>query len=699
MHLRIPAVLLLAATLLAGCGAPGPSPEERAALERPARALEGRGEWREAALAWQQAADAASGEAGLEFRLNAADALLGAGDGAGATAVVATLPQSLPPDLGLRRALVLADAALLAGDPQAALARVGPAVVSRDPALIARYRRIRADALEITGDSLGAARERALRDALLSSPQEIYRNRLRTWDLLGQVPDEVLAAQPLTPPQVGSGWIELASIARRNALDADALDAALLEWNVRYPAHPAGEQIVPELVERVRADARPPAKVALLLPQSGPFAGAAAAVRDGFMAAWFADAPNPERPEIIARDSASGDVALAYASAVAEGAQFVVGPLSKDEVNALLAGADLGVTTLTLNYPSLDRAALATGATAAQAQGAEGAAPATVTGGGAPSPAAGAAVATAGAATAPIDASAAPVAPTDQDVPAAPDGAQAAAPRDLSRVFHFALAPEDEAVEAAEYAFQRGARQAAVLAPRGDWGTRVAEAFEARWRELGGLMAASERYPDEATGYSSAVESLLNVDDSEQRARALRATLVRDIKHEPEPRSDLDVIFLAAFPQAARQLKPLLLFHRAGAVPVVATSHVFTGTPDRAADQDIDGTVFGDMPWVVEPDRFVLPGRVRAIWPAAGGSLGRLYAFGADAYALVSGLRALRTGAARSLPGHTGTLSLSADHRVRRALDWVQVRDGVPQVIGSAPLAGAGPPPWGVAVR
>lgn len=675
MHSRLSLLALVCAALLAGCAGPTLSPEERAALEGPARGLEARGQWREAALAWQQSADTARGDTALELRLNAADALLQAGDGLGAAAVARTLPESLPPDLNLRRALVLADASLLTGDAGDALRRLGPGVSSENRALMARYRRARSDALEASGDFLGAARERALRDALLSSPTDSYRNRQEIWALLARVPGDVLDAQPMLAPQADSGWIELASIARRHPIDPQALEAGVAGWIQRYPGHPAAEQLVPELLERARADAQPPTKVALLLPQSGPFADAASAVRDGFMAAWFTDAPNPNRPEIIVRDSADVDnVALAYASALAEGAQLVVGPLSKEAVNRLLREATLSVTTLMLNYPSAEHsAAAATGSPPTPAD--SGAAPA----------ASGSAVAGT------VDASAPLAAPG----PGSASEHGSAPLLDLGRVYYFALAPEDEARRAAEHAWARGARQAAVLVPEGDWGARVGEAFAARWRELGGVLAETTAFPDDATSYSAAVEGLLNIDDSIQRARALRAVLVRDIKHEPQPRSDLDVLFLAAFPQDARQLKPLLLYHGAGQLPVLATSHVYAGAPDPQADQDLDGVTFGDMPWILAADSFALPGSVRTVWTGAAGALGRLYAFGADAYALVARLRELRATPGATHPGLTGVLSLDAQRHLHREIDWAVVRDGVPQRLPGGSGGGIAAEPWG----
>lgn len=659
LHPRVLILSSLCVLLLSACAGPSISPEQRAALGAPARTLEAGGQWREAALAWQQAAQTGPEGIRAEFQLNAADALLKAGDGLGAASLARALPEALPDSLALRRTLVLADASLLTNNPADALALLGSPVTSTDPALISRYRRVRADALEMSGDDLAAARELALRDALLQTPQESFRNRRRIWELLGEVPDELLMQPREAAPGVDTGWIELARIARRDRLDVDALEASVARWNLRFPGHPAGEQIVPELLEQVRAEAQPPSKVALLLPQTGPFAGAAAAVRDGFMAAWFADAPNPDRPELILRDSAQGDIGQIYTAALGEGAQFVVGPLSKDTVNSLLDGTDLSVTTLMLNYPSDDLA----GASVVPAS---------------PPPATG---------TAPAIAPSAPTATVDT----------APSPRDLARVYFFALAPEDEAARAAEYAFARGARQAGILTPADDWGARVANAFARRWQQMGGVVAVTESFPNEAAGLSAAVEQMLNIDDSKARARALRAALVRDIKHEPEPRSDLDVIFLAAFPQSTRQLRPLLLFHRADDIPVVATSHIYGGSADPGADQDIEGVVFGDMPWLLNAQAFTLPEQVARIWPGAGGGAGRLYAFGSDAYSLISRLRGLRAGPEGSqYPGLSGTLSLDEDHRIRRELVWAQIREGLPVTLEAAPGAESS---WDVTAR
>ncbi len=94
---------------------------------------------------------------------------------------------------------------------------------------------------------------------------------------------------------------------------------------------------------------RPPVKMAVLLPLSGPGAVASAPVRDGLLAGYYGE--TRRRPEIEFHDTAGTPAGAlsAYARAAASGADFVVGPLGRDEVGALFGSAQLAVPTLALN--------------------------------------------------------------------------------------------------------------------------------------------------------------------------------------------------------------------------------------------------------------------------------------------------------------------------------------------------------------
>src|SRR5690606_41440768 len=75
----------------------------------------------------------------------------------------------------------------------------------------------------------------------------------------------------------------------------------------------------------------------------------AAPVRDGLLAGYYGE--NRRRPEIVFYDTTGtpAGAQAAYARAVSEGSDFVVGPLGRDEVTALFRSQDLGVPSLALN--------------------------------------------------------------------------------------------------------------------------------------------------------------------------------------------------------------------------------------------------------------------------------------------------------------------------------------------------------------
>ena len=93
---------------------------------------------------------------------------------------------------------------------------------------------------------------------------------------------------------------------------------------------------------------RPPVKLAVLLPLSGELSRVTVPVRDGLLAAYYAEIRR--RPEVNFYDTAgtSAGALAAYQRAVSEGADLVVGPLGRDEVGALFH-SNLSVPVLALN--------------------------------------------------------------------------------------------------------------------------------------------------------------------------------------------------------------------------------------------------------------------------------------------------------------------------------------------------------------
>ncbi|NIR28615.1 MAG: penicillin-binding protein activator [Gammaproteobacteria bacterium] len=457
---------------------------------------------------------------------------------------------------------------------------------------------------------------------------------------------DALAEARVPPPDTLGGWIQLAYIANQTLTDPSAFQQALSEWREQYPGHSGLREIVPELRELSLERAAPPEHVALLLPFQGRFAQAAEAVRDGFLAAWYADTDNPARPEITVRDASAANVRSVYERAVEAGADFVVGPLDKESVSTLAGSARITVPTLALNVVSAPAEETpAESETLADEE------------------------------TAPVG----PASATDNPAREAAHGTELP-----DALYQFALSPEGEASRVAERAWFAGYERAGVIVPEGVWGERVADAFTAAWERLGGAVVGSETYPNDTPEMSASVERLLNVNESRGRWLALRRLLRRDIEYEPRVRQDIDFVFMAAFPRQARQLRPQLKFHNAEDIPVYATSHIFSGVEDASADRDIDGVIFGDMPWVLLAEATdELRQKIKSAWSDSFEDYVRLYAFGVDAYRVIPHLGKLRARRYAAFNGKTGRLSLDATNRIERQLMWAEFRDGIPRTGGS----------------
>jgi hypothetical protein len=239
--------------------------------------------------------------------------------------------------------------------------------------------------------------------------------------------------------------------------------------------------------------------------------------------------------------------------------------------------------------------------------------------------------------------------------------------------YQFALLPEDEARMVARRVVADGRLNGVAIFPTGEWGTRVAAAFADELKNLGGNLLDSGRYDPSQVDFSDVIKTVMQ----------LKATKVEK-GEKPEPpthRSDAAFIFVASSTAGtARLILPQLRYNYSGDVPVYSTSDSFE--PNPSANSDIDGMLFPDMPWMISNDPATAPIRdgVRAAWPARSARRDRFYAFGFDAYRLVPGLRSGNP-AATEIAGVTGKLHLDPSNRVRRELDWAQIKAGVPNVL------------------
>jgi len=246
-------------------------------------------------------------------------------------------------------------------------------------------------------------------------------------------------------------------------------------------------------------------------------------------------------------------------------------------------------------------------------------------------------------------------------------------------LFQFGLLPEDEARQMAELAFRQGKLSAAVLVPNGNWGERSRNAFQQRFEELGGSVINSKTYTPNNNDFKLPIQSLLNISHSRARYKKLKRLLKTDLKFTPYRRQDVDMIFMAATPKDARQLKPQFKFHYAGELPVYATSHAFTGKLDKQADRDIDDLYYCDMPWILNPPNRLKQSLIN-YWPEQQ-RYTRFFALGSDAYNMIPFLGRLQAKSYERFSGQTGNIFLDPFNRLHRELLCAQFIRGVPTLI------------------
>ena len=256
---------------------------------------------------------------------------------------------------------------------------------------------------------------------------------------------------------------------------------------------------------------------------------------------------------------------------------------------------------------------------------------------------------------------------------------------DLSypRLIQFDLSPEDEARQVADRATENGGHRALVIAPDGEWGQRLVQSFTERWQANGGKIVDYVNYQANTTDFSIPVKRLLNITGSESRARLLQQRLNKRIKSETRIRQDADMIFLVADPAAARQIVPQLRFYRADSIPVYSTRFLYSGFNTAQLDNDTNGVLFTDFPWVIDPADNGSPIHkiVDMNWSANTSKYNRMYALGVDAFQLIPNLDRLSAQPSITYAGETGDLYLTEDGLIKRKLLWARFVDGKPQLL------------------
>ena len=342
---RATAITLLFSLLLVACVplSTRPTPAESAAAQN-AAALAQRGQFNAAAQAYLALADESRGSRD-HYRLLAAEAWRQAGELEQATTILTQIDRrNLSGDEPLRLDLLRAEHALTAHDTATALQLTTQPNLSVPEALRPRLLELRARAMLASGDYWGSARTRAeMQDQLQGFDRA--QNQKQILDLLARLGSGPLQtrAAAMQPGDRMLPWVQ-------EALTRMGIAVARAQPELQQPVG----TLLPGADANVREGYKVPQHVALLLPGDGTYAAAGNAITEGFFAAYIDAgrnrAPRPSVRVYNSHGSATGAIS-GYQQAVKDGAQLVVGPLTRGEVAAIFAQAQLPVPLLALNHP------------------------------------------------------------------------------------------------------------------------------------------------------------------------------------------------------------------------------------------------------------------------------------------------------------------------------------------------------------
>ncbi|QIQ20276.1 penicillin-binding protein activator [Zophobihabitans entericus] len=304
-----------------------------------------------------------------------------------------------------------------------------------------------------------------------------------------------------------------------------------------------------------------------------------------------------------------------------------------------------------------------------------------------------------------------------------------------ANVCYFALSPEDEARDAARHIFSQRKQMPLVIAPQGDLGRRVANAFAQQWLELKGEANAYVQYFASADQLSRTMNkgvglevngeliidrSQLPHDPMEQdplaglilQAQPDTSTVVDSTEPAEDIVPEIDSIYVFATADELTLIKPMLDMkserekerekaqaERAAQLaqaiaegntegieeepeaemkekptpPIYSSSRSHSVNSGGDFSNEMDRVQFSEIPLIVNQADMLetLPSYIKNDY-----SLVRLYAMGIDAWRLANRYDELKPYKADFLEGMTGKLSVVERCDVTRELIWQQYRRG-----------------------
>ena len=491
-----------------------------------------------------------------------------------------------------------------------------------------------------------AAAANSLMKTDLSSEEKVTK----IWAWITSLPqdtlNEIISQYPALSP-----FVTLRELTEEHIGSPNHLAQSLEQFQQVYRGHVLGEAIPQEVLEAVNVEPIYASEIAVLLPLSGRLARTGNAVKNGIMAAYYNDVEqeNSERnlPRLRFVDTNESSPQLLIEQ-IGE-TKFVIGPLLKETVDSLIPMLPPSINVLALNRPD-ENASNQSDVTNAIGHLSQNQQSELENHAGA----------------------------TDEMIfPTARN--------------YFGLAPEDEAIQLAEYIFSKGYRAPIVISAENGLYQRMDSTFKAHWIKLNNLEnkqranITSVSFND-SSSLREGVTQALDVAQSNARINQIEYMTNDEVYNMPRSRRDIDAIVAFASPQDTELLNPIIEAslnpYDGKLVPVYATSRSMDYDSGKNQWRDLQNVHFIDMPWLMPHHNWKqLEEDAEKAWSNQNTIQKRLFAFGYDAYQLLPELGMLNTLHYITHEGLTGKLSVNERGEVVRQQPQAIIRDEEIQMV------------------
>ncbi|MCU7832206.1 MAG: penicillin-binding protein activator [gamma proteobacterium symbiont of Lucinoma myriamae] len=212
------------------------------------------------------------------------------------------------------------------------------------------YHQLRAMAQFQLDQQEKAVKELIIRHGYLSLEAEKQNNQKLIWNYLAglNIENISITSSSNDGDRIYSGWLELARILR-DSRDPQTLNHDVNFWLQSHPAHQADRAFINNIIQTRQASVLNLKQVAVLLPLQGKLAKPAKAVLDGIIASHY-NSPLSTHLQLRFYDTSDDQtISISYQEALDDGADFVIGPLAKSNLEALSELNIVDIPVLALN--------------------------------------------------------------------------------------------------------------------------------------------------------------------------------------------------------------------------------------------------------------------------------------------------------------------------------------------------------------